>query len=138
LAVPNAGTDGGAPAGGVTFGHQGNLYGSASAGGDPNCSCGVIFKITLQSDGKWSYSVPHRFKGTDGYGPGYNLIFEQSCKHLYGTTASRAPFWRQTAIAECFTPSRAAATEPESTPWSSLTTRAIYTAKRRGAAKGRG
>ena len=30
----------------------------------------------------------HRFKGTDGYGPGYNLIFDPTYKHLYGTTAA--------------------------------------------------
>jgi uncharacterized repeat protein (TIGR03803 family) len=73
---------------GVTFDNLGNLYGTASAGGDPTCSCGVIFTITPQANGKWSYSVLHRFKGTDGYGPGYNLIFDQGYKHLYGTAVA--------------------------------------------------
>ncbi|HXM20668.1 MAG TPA: choice-of-anchor tandem repeat GloVer-containing protein [Terriglobales bacterium] len=85
---PNAGKNGGAPVGAVTFDKLGNLYGTASAGGDPTCSCGVVFKMTPQANGKWSYSVLHRFKGTDGYGPGYNLIFDQNYKHLYGTTAA--------------------------------------------------
>ncbi len=85
---PNAATNGGAPAGGVTFDNLGNLYGTASAGGDPTCSCGVVFKMTPQANGKWSYSVLHRFKGTDGYGPGYNIIFDKTYKHLYGTTVA--------------------------------------------------
>jgi uncharacterized repeat protein (TIGR03803 family) len=85
---PNAGKNGGAPVGGVTFDKLGNLYGTASAGGDPTCSCGVVFKMTPQANGRWTYTVLHRFKGTDGYGPGYNLIFDKSYKHLYGTTAA--------------------------------------------------
>jgi len=83
---PNPEKNGGAPAGGVTFDNHGNLYGTASAGGDPNCSCGVVFKMTPQANGKWSYTVLHRFQGTDGVGPGYNLIFDKDYKHLYGTT----------------------------------------------------
>jgi uncharacterized repeat protein (TIGR03803 family) len=83
---PNPEKYGGAPAGGVTFDNLGNLYGTASAGGDPNCDCGVVFKMTPQANGKWSYTVLHRFQGTDGVGPGYNLIFDKDYKHLYGTT----------------------------------------------------
>jgi uncharacterized repeat protein (TIGR03803 family) len=82
----NPDKNGGAPAGGVTFDNLGNLYGTASAGGEPNCDCGVVFKMTPQASGKWKYSVQHRFKGTDGIGPGYNLIFDKGYKHLYGTT----------------------------------------------------
>jgi len=83
---PNPEKNGGAPAGGVTFDNQGNLYGTASAGGDPSCNCGVVFKMTPQANGKWSYTVLHRFHGTDGVGPGYNLVFDKDFKHLYGTT----------------------------------------------------
>ena len=83
---PNPEKNGGAPAGGVTFDNQGNLYGTASAGGDPSCNCGVVFKMTPQANGKWNYTVLHRFHGTDGVGPGYNLIFDKDFKHLYGTT----------------------------------------------------
>jgi uncharacterized repeat protein (TIGR03803 family) len=85
---PNAGRNGGAPVGGVTFDNLGNLYGTASAGGDPTCSCGVVFKMTPQANGKWSYTVLHRFKGPDGIGPGYNLVFDKTYKHLYGTTVA--------------------------------------------------
>jgi len=83
---PNPEKNGGAPAGGVTFDNQGNLYGTASAGGDPSCNCGVVFKMTPQANGKWNYTVLHRFHGTDGVGPGYNLVFDKDFKHLYGTT----------------------------------------------------
>jgi uncharacterized repeat protein (TIGR03803 family) len=85
---PNFEKNGGAPVGGVTFDNLGNLYGTASAGGDPNCQCGVVFKMTPQANGKWTYTVLHRFKGSDGYGPGYNLLFDPTYKHLYGTTAA--------------------------------------------------
>jgi uncharacterized repeat protein (TIGR03803 family) len=85
---PNSVQNGGAPTGGVTFDNLGNLYGTASAGGDPICSCGVVFKMTPQANGKWSYTVLHRFKGIDGNGPGYNLIFDKNYKHLYGTTVA--------------------------------------------------
>jgi uncharacterized repeat protein (TIGR03803 family) len=85
---PNPLRNGGAPVGGVTFDNVGNLYGTASAGGDPVCSCGVVFKMTPQPRGKWIYSMLHRFTGEDGYGPGSNLVFDKSYKHLYGTTAA--------------------------------------------------
>jgi uncharacterized repeat protein (TIGR03803 family) len=42
------GADGGSPKSGVVLDAAGNLYGSASTGGDPSCGssgCGVIFKI---------------------------------------------------------------------------------------------
>ena len=34
---PNSGKDGGGPIGGLVFDNVGNLYGTASGGGDPNC-----------------------------------------------------------------------------------------------------
>jgi hypothetical protein len=39
---PNAGRDGGGPAGKLVFDKAGNLYGTAGAGGN-SCSCGVVF-----------------------------------------------------------------------------------------------
>ena len=39
------GTDGANPQGNLLLDEQGNLYGTASAGGDPTCQCGVVFKI---------------------------------------------------------------------------------------------
>jgi uncharacterized repeat protein (TIGR03803 family) len=83
--------NGGAPVGGVAFDNKGNLYGTASAGGDLNCQCGVVFKMTPGSNGKWSYRVLYRFTGKDGNGPGATLIFDKNYKHLYGTTVAGGP-----------------------------------------------
>lgn len=38
--------DGISPFGGVGMDKDGNLYGTATQGGDPHCGCGVVFKIT--------------------------------------------------------------------------------------------
>jgi uncharacterized repeat protein (TIGR03803 family) len=38
--------DGGGPYAGVIRDAAGNLYGTAIYGGDPNCGCGVVFKLT--------------------------------------------------------------------------------------------
>jgi uncharacterized repeat protein (TIGR03803 family) len=83
---PNAVKNGGEPMAGVTFDQSGNLYGTTSGGGDPSCRCGVVFKLTPSSNGKWKYTVLHRFTGTDGWGPQASLIFDKDYKHLYGTT----------------------------------------------------
>jgi uncharacterized repeat protein (TIGR03803 family) len=82
---PNAVNDGGAPVGKLVFDQVGNLYGTASAGGNA-CSCGVIFKLTPTSNGKWKYTVLHRFTGRDGNGPG-DLIID-SKGNLYGTAVA--------------------------------------------------
>ena len=62
--------DGAGPLGGVVFDKAGNLYGTASAGGDANCLCGVVFKMTPDPKGAtWKYRVLHRFTGKDGWVP---------------------------------------------------------------------
>jgi len=80
--------DGGHPAAGVIRDAAGNLYGTASSGGDPNCGvessgCGVVFQ--LDRNGK--ETVLHSFTGgTDGAYPGAQL-FQDDAGNLYGTTA---------------------------------------------------
>jgi uncharacterized repeat protein (TIGR03803 family) len=80
--------DGGHPAAGVIRDAAGNLYGTASLGGDPNCGvessgCGVVFK--LDRNGK--ETVLHSFTGgKDGAYPGAQL-FQDDAGSLYGTTA---------------------------------------------------
>ncbi len=79
--------NGGAPLNAVTFDPRtGVLYGTASAGGDSQCECGVIFKLTPSSNGKWKYSVLHKFHGPDGVAP--NGLTLDSKGNLYGTTVA--------------------------------------------------
>jgi uncharacterized repeat protein (TIGR03803 family) len=88
---PNAQTDGGGPVGGLVLDRAGNLYGTTSGGGDANCSCGVVFKLAHGSNGKWTYTVLHRFTGKDGWSPQATLIFDKYYEHLYGTTLEGGP-----------------------------------------------
>jgi len=81
----NADQDGGSPRGGLVFDKAGNLYGTTTAGGDANCLCGVVFKMTPGVDGKWTYQVLHRFTGSDGYDPEAGVVLDDK-GNLYGTT----------------------------------------------------
>jgi len=84
-------TDGANPESGLVFDEEGNLYGTAVAGGLTNqtyClgTCGVVFKLT--PEGK--ETVLHRFcaqsKCVDGLEPAAGVVFDQK-GNLYGTTA---------------------------------------------------
>jgi uncharacterized repeat protein (TIGR03803 family) len=77
--------DGYAPFGGLVMDKAGNLYGTTTWGGINNA--GSVFKLTPGSNGKWNYSVLHRFSGPDGAQSYAGLIFDKTGKHLYGTTA---------------------------------------------------
>lgn len=87
------GKDGREPWAGLTFDQAGNLYGTATRGGDTHCKgrtpygCGVAFKLTPTADGPWTESVIHTFEttGTGGYLPYGGLTFD-SGGNLYGTT----------------------------------------------------
>jgi uncharacterized repeat protein (TIGR03803 family) len=81
------GPGGAAPSAGVVMDKAGNLYGVTGAGGDPNCDCGVIYKLAPGNNGQWEYTVLHRFQGYDGEAPGANLIFDDK-GNLYGTTTT--------------------------------------------------
>jgi uncharacterized repeat protein (TIGR03803 family) len=80
------GQDGATPTAGVILGANGNLYGTALAGG--NSGYGTIFELKKPS-GKvhsWAETVLHRFSdGNDGADPEGALIFDPS-GNLYGTT----------------------------------------------------
>jgi uncharacterized repeat protein (TIGR03803 family) len=84
---PDAFNNGGGADAGVIFDRAGNLYGTTPGGGDPNCQCGVVFKMTPGSNGKWTYTVLHRFTGTDGFDPEAGLTLD-SRGNIYGTTVA--------------------------------------------------
>lgn len=77
-------SDGGYPLSGVIIDADGNLYGTASRGGNAACAdgCGVVFTITSQG----SYKVLYAFSGTDGESPQGGLVMDGQGS-LYGTTA---------------------------------------------------
>src|SRR5215467_1913047 len=73
----------------LIFDQAGNLYGTTEFGGDQgtcgHVRCGVVFKLTSNTDGSWTESVLHRFTGGDGANPLGGLIFD-TVGNLYGTT----------------------------------------------------
>jgi uncharacterized repeat protein (TIGR03803 family) len=80
------GIDGRTPYSGVVFDSAGNLYGTASSGGNlADCNglgCGVVYKL-FQSNGVWRGSVLHAFTGADGSSP-WALPTLDSAGNLYG------------------------------------------------------
>ncbi|HEX8816142.1 MAG TPA: choice-of-anchor tandem repeat GloVer-containing protein [Terriglobales bacterium] len=78
------GKNGSNPESTLLFDSAGKLYGTTLAGGlDGN---GVVFRLTPDGNGNWSFSVLHHFKGgTDGANPYAGLIFD-SVGNLYGST----------------------------------------------------
>ena len=84
-------SDGAGPVGGVVSNTAGNLYGQASYGGGNN-GCGVVYKLSQDSNGNWSETVLHRFCSSirDGAFPlGGGLAFD-SAGDLYGGTIGGA------------------------------------------------
>jgi len=75
----------------LIFDTAGNLYGTTSAGGHlSDCGgngCGVVFKLTPETDGVWPEKELHGFSGgKDGAYPYAGVIFD-AAGNLYGTTA---------------------------------------------------
>jgi hypothetical protein len=81
--------DGALPDAGLVFDLAGNLYGTTESGGDQGClsgdGCGVVFKLTPNSNGGWKETVLHTFFDHPGANPGASLIFDPA-GNLYGTT----------------------------------------------------
>jgi uncharacterized repeat protein (TIGR03803 family) len=83
---------GGYPYAGLVLDAAGNLYGTASTGGNlSSCNgqgCGVVFELSPNGSGGWTETVIRAFSGgRDGANPWAGLIFD-SAGNLYGTTAS--------------------------------------------------
>jgi uncharacterized repeat protein (TIGR03803 family) len=66
----------------------GNLYG-IGGGGNQGCgpyTCGVVFKLAPQKNGKWTYSVVHKFSGPDGNFPIGVIVDDKG--NIFGTTSA--------------------------------------------------
>ncbi len=73
------------PPAGVVFGKDGNLYGTAYAGGDQGNGGVFELKKPVGNSGAWTEKVLHLFSGNDGDNPMAGLIFGTN-DDLYGTT----------------------------------------------------
>jgi uncharacterized repeat protein (TIGR03803 family) len=82
----SGGVDGNLPSAGLIFDTAGNLYGTTLLGGSAQCryGCGVVFKLTPNSNGKWTESV--LFSGADGNRPSGGVIFD-AVGNLYGASS---------------------------------------------------
>jgi uncharacterized repeat protein (TIGR03803 family) len=83
-----SGSDGSYPQGTLVFDGVGNLYGTTIYGG-LGCNgslCGVVYRLTPQSDGSWKETIMHHFESAeDGSQPQAGLLLD-NVGHLYGTT----------------------------------------------------
>jgi uncharacterized repeat protein (TIGR03803 family) len=92
------GADGAYPDARLILDASGNLYGTATTGGNLNgcdaqytSGCGVVFKLSPNSGGGWQETVLHAFTNNpDGALPGGSLIFDV-LGNLYGTTSTGGP-----------------------------------------------
>lgn len=82
----SGGTDGGHPYSSPILDRAGNLYGTASSGGNlttqacNSYGCGVVYKLSPTSTGEWKESVLYAFTGgNDGSFPTLgNLVFDKA------------------------------------------------------------
>jgi uncharacterized repeat protein (TIGR03803 family) len=76
--------DGAEPFSTLVFDKFGNIYGTASGGG--NNSNGIVFKLAPGTGGRWKETILHRFSGGgNGSRPFAGLVMD-AAGNLYGTT----------------------------------------------------
>jgi uncharacterized repeat protein (TIGR03803 family) len=84
---PGNGRDGGGSDAPIIIDSNGNVFGTTEGGGKDRFY-GVVFKLALNSQGKWQESILHSFTdGNDGGEPNAGLTLDAS-GNLYGTAAS--------------------------------------------------
>lgn len=81
--------DGAQPVAGVTFDHQGNLYGTTQRGGVLQCilsGCGTVFELVPSSGGGWTEQVLTQFVAQNYYGgvPQTPVVLDR-LGNVYGT-----------------------------------------------------
>lgn len=74
---------GACPVAGLIFDAAGNLYGTATGGG--NYGLGTVHELTPTAGGGWTEQVLHSFNGGDGNAPWAGVVFG-AAGSLYGTT----------------------------------------------------
>lgn len=89
----NGAGDGSGPESGVIIDAAGNLYGTATAGGDLNCAfsqgCGTVFELSPSASG-WTENTLYTFENNNvGLSPYPGLVFDAS-GNLYGAAAYQA------------------------------------------------
>ncbi len=81
----------------ITFGPDGNIYGTTMSGGNPRCyaGCGTVFRLTPPASAckspicPWTETVIHEFgTGSDGTAPLYGALLFDAAGNIYGTTTT--------------------------------------------------
>ncbi len=71
--------------------HSGNLYGASTNGGS-SCKCGVVYELSPNGSGGWTYITLYAFTGgNNGSVPVGNIIFD-AAGNIYGVTGSAGDY----------------------------------------------
>jgi uncharacterized repeat protein (TIGR03803 family) len=85
------GTDGSGPISNLVADASGNLFGTTSEGG-AQCSCGTVFKLSVEPNGA-AYRVVYRFTGPPDGAFVYNgMVADSGGTTLYGATVHGGVF----------------------------------------------
>jgi uncharacterized repeat protein (TIGR03803 family) len=74
------------PVGGVILDDNGNLYGATYSGGPYQGNYGVIYRLSPNGDGSWTYAVLYAFQGGADGSFGASTPTLDTSGNLYGTT----------------------------------------------------